>query len=354
MGPDTIIAVYTALRSAAYKGRKRFNTRGQMLEYSTDGGYTFRPIPEDPIIPVPEGDWRDPKIFSMEDGTLCIAVYETYQDENCVSFYSSRDGRNWKFESRTLDLYECPDLFALPTVETGKTVWCLYGANGIVRFGDFRDYAFYEEGGSHPLDYGSSIYAGQTWNSHPDTDCRYHIAWFRDGTQTWSYSPERASGLAFSQSMTLVCCFELHMVNGALRLFRTPIEAFSSLRQGSGEHFRLSPPADGCEETSLYTPGDCELSLDENKPFRLTVSGSGFEYDPAEEGGMLRFTSGKSCTRLTDGPIQVRIVTDVHSLEIFVDGGISATFQSSSPEKILAVHGGEAVGVKWKLESIWK
>ena len=276
-------------------------------------------------------------------------MYETDPDgKNCVSFYSSRDARHWRFESRSSDLYECPDFFPLPAAETGERVWMLYGADGRVRFGDFRGYAFHENGESHPLDYGPGTYAGQTWNSHPDERCRYHIAWLHDPTESKSYNDPKKRGLAFQQSMTLLCRFELHRVNGALRLFRTPIEAISALRQGEGT--ALSPAGDA--EAVLSVPGDCELTLGADKPFRLTVNGEGFSFDPAD--GLFRFTGGKSCTRLRDGDIRVRIVTDTRSIEFFLDGGLTATFADPQPRKTLRLEGAAACGRKWTLDSIWQ
>jgi len=347
MGSSTILAVYTALESRMFKGRQSVGTRGQMLEYSTDGGYTFTPIAENPILSVPAGEsWRDPKILSMDDGSLCIAVYETYEGEDCVSFYSSRDGRRWAFESRTRDLFECPDLFPIRS-EDGETVWALYGAGGVVRFGKFKEYTFHENGDSHPLDYGSATYAGQTFNCCPDAEGRYHIAWFRDPSQGWDYDPARANGIPFSQSMTLLCRFTLRRVQGTWRLLRNPLAAFSGLRQGEGETFSLR----GGEKAPLAVPSDCELVLDGASPARLTVDGEGFAYDPASE--TLAFTSGKSCTRVSAGALRVRIVTDTHSVEFFVDGGIGATFASLAPEKELVLEEGAADGVKWTLDSIW-
>ena len=79
-GAGTILASYTALESEMMKGRTSVGTRGQILDYSTDGGYTFHHLTEEPIISVPAGEWwLDPKILQVEDGKLCIAVYETYE-----------------------------------------------------------------------------------------------------------------------------------------------------------------------------------------------------------------------------------------------------------------------------------
>lgn len=101
-GKGTILATYTALQSSMFNGENRQpETAGQILEYSTDGGFTFNKFPKEPIIPVPMGEgWRDPKLLFTDEGKLCIAVYETFEGKNCVSFYSSENCVDWKFESQ--------------------------------------------------------------------------------------------------------------------------------------------------------------------------------------------------------------------------------------------------------------
>ena len=224
-GKGTVLAAYTALANRIFDERKPVGTRGQMLMYSTDGGYSFQYFEKNPIIPSsPTQGWRDPKILSMEDGSLCIAVYEKYEGKNCVSFYSSNDCVNWTFRSRTMDLYECPDLFEMTAAESGEKKWILYGGNGMYRVGTFENYAFTQIGESHYLDYGSATYAGQTFNSHPDKDSRYHMAWMRDLSQSWHYNPDdEKHGLAFSQSMSLICRFTVPDTKLGYRLFRVPI-----------------------------------------------------------------------------------------------------------------------------------
>ncbi len=351
MGKGTILAAYTAHASRSFDGRPGAWFKGQILCFSTDGGYSFRPFPKNPIIDIPQGrSWRDPKILITDDGRLCLAVYETYDDKNCVSFYSSADCEHWKFESRTMELYECPDLFRLPVAETGETLWVLYGGNGMYRVGKFENYRFTQIGESMCLDYGSATYAGQTWNSHPDPEGRYHIAWMNENV----WSQEKTSSVPFSQSMSLVCRFTLHETAAGYRLFRAPIDAVRSLREGSGEPMK-GPAQNGSDgEWALPVPGEAEFTWDGTDPVRIEVNGHGFTFEPDTR--LLRFTSGKEYALTSAGPLSVRIVADVRSVEFFICGEISATFISLPPDKKLAVRGeaSRVRGTLWSLRSIWE
>ena len=300
LGKNTILAVYTALGSNMKKGRSSsVGTRGQMIEYSTDGGMTFQPLVEGSIIPVPKGEsWRDPKILRLDNGTLCIAVYETYDGRNRVSFYSSKNARDWRFESRTMDLYECPDLFPLPVAETGERLWVLYGANSMARIGRFENYRF-----------------------------------------------------------------TLHQCADGYRLFRAPIDALKSLRCGAGEAISLSlkgEPAQGrvsrpaAARIRLDVPGDAEFTVSASSPLRAAVCGQGFDYLPHER--LLRFTGGKSYSLTDDGPLNIRVITDRCSTEFFINGEISASYGCGDAQKTLELYGDDVRldGRLWAMESIWK
>ena len=343
-GADTILAVFTRLAAIAKKGRTPHPADGQYLYYSTDGGYHFRPIRQGPVIPDPTGTgWRDPKILRVAPGKLCIAVYETFKGKDCVSFYSSENCLDWKFESRTGNLYECPDLFPLPVAETGEMRWALYGGNGEYRVGTFENYRFTAIGTPGQLDYGTATYAGQTWNSHPDLNVRYHIAWLHDEEQPWFYDPDRRPGMPFAQSMTVLCRFTLHETRDGYRLFREPIKAFSSLRRQETA-CRLAPG----ETRTLPVPGDTELTLPGGQAAAVTVNGQGFTFD----GKTFSFTGGKTYRRSGTGALTVRIVTDVRSVEFFLGGEISASYFDGAEEKRLCTDTAADCRI-WELESIW-
>lgn len=318
-----------------------------MLEYSTDGGFTFNKFPKEPIIPVPMGEcWRDPKLLFIDEGKLCIAVYETFEGENCVSFYSSENCVDWKFESRSPDLCECPDLFPLSVTETDERLWVLYGGNGRYLVGEFKDYRFTPKGSEGFLDYGSAVYAGQTWNSHPDKNTRYHIAWMVDDSMTWGYDRKKNHGVPFAESMSLVCRLELHKIGDAYKLFKTPITGVDALR-GAADNFTVK---NGNE--SLYVPGDCEIMPSTDKDFSVKVGENGFTYEKAS--GKLIFTSGKTYPPRRADKLKVRVITDVRSVEFFIADEVSAAFTDLSAEKTLHIEGAEASGTKWKMRGIWE
>ena len=75
-GYGTILAAYTGLSSANFTGDvndTRYKNIGQNLAYSTDGGYTFTPLPQNPVIHTDE-DWRDPCLFWHEPSKKWIIV----------------------------------------------------------------------------------------------------------------------------------------------------------------------------------------------------------------------------------------------------------------------------------------
>ena len=351
LGCDTVLAAYTVHGSLQYKGRNPKIVWSQMLVHSTDGGYTFKPFGKGNIIEVPEGEcWRDPKILFVDDGTLCIAVFETYEGKNCVSFYSSKNGHDWKFESRTMDLYECPDLFPIEISETGERLWVLYGGRGMYRVGRFENYKFEQIGDIFPMDYGTSVFSGQTWNSHPDKNVRYHMAWISESI--WNEGPPYP--LPFSQSMTLMCRLSLHKTKTGYRLFRAPTDALKSLRSRSAIAISKMVSGQGNTVLQLPVPGDTELTLNCTSNTQILVNGQGFTYDPTTN--KLSFTSGKEYTLISDGPLSVRVITDVRSVEFFICDEISATYSSLDPEKEMNISGTNysLEGQMWNLNSIWE
>ena len=360
-GKGTILAVYTALGAQMRKGRKSISARGQMMEFSTDGGYTFYPSEHNPIIPIPEGEsWRDPKILRMDDGRLCIAVYETYEGQDVVSFYSSSDCINWKHESRAMDLFECPDLFRMKVQETGEELWVLYGVRGIYRVGVFENFHFTQIGESGNLDYGTNTWAGQTWNSHPDnSEGRYHIAWLTNPAQNWCYHAETNHKTPFAQSLTVMTRLTLHKTKYGYRVFRKPIAAFSDLRDGNPITDSLTlcsdeaAPSNATVSLPLNTPGDATLTIDAKLPVSITVNGVGFEYSPGEN--ILRFSGGNTYLPEKHDDLQVRIISDTNSIEFFINDEISATYTCAERDKSLRIESSDAYVYcqRWSLRSIW-
>ena len=357
-GAGTVLAAYTALESLMYKGKVPTGTKGQYLMYSTDGGYTFLPFSEEPVIRVAKGEhWRDPKLLQLDETHLCMAVYETYSGKNCVSFYSTENCIDWKFESRTMDLYECPDLFPLTVAETGKKLWVLYGGDGRYRVGTFENYRFEQIEPCMYMDYGNAVYAGQTWNSHPDPTCRYHLAWLREiRCRGIPCVPglEHCSSQPFSQSMSVICQLTLHQTESGYRLFRTPNAALNELRQENSQSFCEHVGKGMLFTYSVPTPSETLFTLDAKESTYVIVNGYGFQYHPDTK--KLVFTGGKEYTLAKADVCTVRILTDTRSIEFFISEEISASFICADPEKKIYVSSDHAnvSGTTWSLQSIWE
>lgn len=357
-GKGAIIAAFTHLGSADYRHLRpdgnpgECPSQGQFLAYSTDGGNHFALFPECPAIPTQDGkSWRDPRIFHDPEGGFGIAVYETTEKGNCVSFYHSDDLHTWRFTSRSDDLFECPDLFRLTPENGGEPKWVLYGADGNYRVGDFSAGAFVQIGERFPLDYGRCTYAGQTWSGRDDRDGRMHISWLRDEKLSWA-DPNSFPGMPFSQQMTVPCLLKLYSTPDGYRVTRTPIPALDALHTGAPVGIRIAR----CTETKLelLPQGDLRLNISCDAPVTVRVGSGSFVYDPRT--GETAFDGGKRFATQKKGVLSLRVLTDAASCEFFLQDEISASYGQEMAGKALELCCAEglwAEGKAWAMQSIW-
>ena len=169
-GKNAIVAMYT---SAA-------ESQTQSLAYSTDGGKTFTKYSDNPTLTAKEPDFRDPKMIWNEATNEWNLVMATGQKMN---FYSSKDLKNWKYESSFGEGYgchkgvwECPDLIQMAN---GKWVlFCNINPGG--PFGGSATQYFVGQWDGHQftcestpevtkwMDYGKDHYATVTFSNAPD------------------------------------------------------------------------------------------------------------------------------------------------------------------------------------------
>ena len=169
-GKNAIVAMYT---SAA-------ESQTQSLAYSTDGGKTFTKYSDNPTLTAKEPDFRDPKMIWNEATNEWNLVMATGQKMN---FYSSKDLKNWKYESSFGEGYgchkgvwECPDLIQM---DNGKWVlFCNINPGG--PFGGSATQYFVGQWDGHQftceskpevtkwMDYGKDHYAAVTFSNAPD------------------------------------------------------------------------------------------------------------------------------------------------------------------------------------------
>ncbi len=190
-GKDAIIAMYTQA------DRSQF----QSIAYSTDGGVTFTPYEQNPVLTQPY-EFRDPHVFRHDASGKWIAVLASALNHE-MDIYSSSDLKTWKKESSfgkgygSQDgVWECPDLMELPIRGTNYKKWVFicninpggpFGGSATQYFvGDFDGKTFVCDNGPEVqkwMDWGKDHYASVSWNSAPNGR-HTMIAWMSN----WQYA----------------------------------------------------------------------------------------------------------------------------------------------------------------------
>ena len=114
-GKNAIVAMYTSAGES----------QTQSIAYSNDGGKTFTKYSGNPVLTEKAPDFRDPKMIwnsTTKEWNLIVATGQK------MNFYTSKDLKNWKYESNFGESYgchkgvwECPDLIQMTN---GK--WVLF------------------------------------------------------------------------------------------------------------------------------------------------------------------------------------------------------------------------------------
>lgn len=116
-----MVAVYTSARDG---------NQSQSLAYSLDAGRTFTRYPGNPVLDIDSAEFRDPKVF-WDAARKRWAMVVVKATEHKVAIYSSSNLTSWKHESdfgplnATGGVWECPDLFPLPTGRGKQTEWVM-------------------------------------------------------------------------------------------------------------------------------------------------------------------------------------------------------------------------------------
>ena len=321
-------------------------------------GVDYQKAPENPVIGaslLPEGnstrDFRDPKLWREGDIYYALAANRNRSGRGEVLLYQSDDALHWHFAGIPAScteengpMWECPDLFPLD----GKHVLLhsalamrasgleFHPGNGTVchvgRF-DAQSCTFSEEA-VQAVDYGLDFYAPQTLLSYDGR--RILIAWM----QNWDSSGFPAENLHFIGQMTFPR--ELHLSGD--RLCQWPVREIEACRcnpfslqevsvqdelclQGiCGRVLDLSlhiRPGEGglyrcftvkfAADAGLYTELTC---FPEKGTLRIDRTHSGFPRDVAH---VREFP-----VSFRNGEIDLRLLLDKWSFEIFVNGGEQA------------------------------
>jgi len=329
--------------------------RGLQLQCIAFGnGTSYEKYWGNPVIAedmLPEGgdphEFRDPKIWQEKDGTFRAAIANHNESRGAqILLYRSDNGLKWEFVKVLADtqmdladakgkpgwMWECPDFFHLE----GKDI-LMTGTMGevhtICRIGEYdrRTETFTEESWQS-MEQGFDFYAGQTVQAEDGR--RILIGWMQN-PQT---AQNRKIELPINGQMSIPR--ELTLREG--RILQKPVRELKDYRTDEIVHRDVGL---GSEEVRLDGVRgrtiDMELSVrPENgkayEMFRMRFAADGeqyteFSYDPAASvatldrsrsgPGRTELTIAKTETRARDGRLDVRIILDKLSAEIFINDG---------------------------------
>jgi fructan beta-fructosidase len=387
-GKAPLVAIFTHHDP---KGEKagRNNYQVQSLAYSNDDGKTWSMYANNPVIQNPGIiDFRDPKVMWYEPAEKWIM---TLAVKDRIFFYSSKNLKDWTNESEFGEksgahggVWECPDLFSME--HNGKPVWVLIvnlnpggpnqGSATQYFLGDFDGKTFLpSDTNARWLDYGPDEYAGITWSNTGNR--KLFIGWMSN----WLYA-QVVPTEKWRSAMTIPR--ELILKNTAHGLFvaSKPVKELSRIKSTTTvvNDIHLSKEFKRVDKIkTLQLPCMINLSFEEVKDVSIRIANDLGEeviigYDKAQNKYFIdRTRSGKInfhkefaarhfAPRLSTGSkMDLTLVIDVSSIELFADEGLSvmtAIFFPHSPYGQINFQSNDEIFIKkisyTGLKNIWK
>lgn len=297
----------------------------QCIAYSLDKGRTWTKYAKNPVIDSKakwnSKDTRDPKVFWYKPGNHWVMVLN---ERDGHSIYTSKNLKEWNYESHVTGFWECPELFELPIDgDKSKTKWVMYGASGTYMLGSFDGKTFTPEAGKYYYTTGS-IYAAQTYSNIPESDGRrIQIGWGR--------IPQ--PNMPFNNMMLLPTQLTLRTTKEGVRLFNNPIAEIETLFKPVRNWTSLTADAANNNLKEFYTTKCLRIKT----TFKLSHATSAglnlfgqrvIDYDMNSNliNGVFYSPQDRNSMELT-----ADIYIDKTSIEVFIDGGIYSYSMGRSP-----------------------
>ena len=349
-----IVCVYTSAGGTSAESAGQPFT--QSIAYSTDGGRTWVKHPGNPVLGNIHGGNRDPKVFWHPPTARWVMIL--YLDRRGeFALFGSPDLKKWTKLSDVAfpDGHECPDLFELPVDgDSARRRWVAWEGGGRYLIGHFDGQAFTAESGPHVSKYGANDYAAQTYSDIPAADGRrIQIAWMSGG----SYP-----GMPFNQQMSIPRVLSLRTTPEGIRLCFEPVAEVAGLRQGQSSWQDLPlrhAPTVLQEDAGELLDIEATLEVGRAAAVGLEIRGQKVEYRVADQ--QLTALGQSAPLSAVDGRVQLRILVDRTSVEVFANQGrvqMASCFLPPADNRTLAVYatGGEAKAKRldvWTLRSAW-
>jgi fructan beta-fructosidase len=359
-GKNALVAIFTHHDPRGEK-ENRNDFQNQSIAYSTDDGKTWTKYAGNPVLKNPGiTDFRDPKVCWYEPQKKWIMTLAT---KDRITFYSSPDLKGWTKESefgKELGahggVWECPDLFTLD--DNGKKVWVLIvsinpgGPNGGSAtqyfLGDFDGRQFTPiDNTTRWIDYGPDDYAGITWSNTGNR--KIFLGWMSN----WNYA-NIVPATTWRNAMTIPRELKLKRAGKEIYVASEPVAELNKIRlkQVALQNIQVQKSFDVASKTGKITlPGRIDLNLE--KPGDLTIilsNDAGEEvaigYNKEQQQYFIdRSKSGQTgfqkdfagrhvAQRLSKaGNMDLSLIIDVNSVELFADGGLTVMTEIFFPTK---------------------
>jgi fructan beta-fructosidase len=327
----------------------------QCMAYSLDKGRTWTKYNKNPLIDSKakwnSKDTRDPRVFWYKPGSHWVMVLN---ERDGHSIYTSKNLKEWKYESHVTGFWECPDLFKLPIDgDKSRTKWVMYGASATYMVGSFDGRTFTPESGKHYYTTGS-IYAAQTFANMPESDPRrIQMGWGRI----------QQPGMPFNHMMLLPTELRLRTTKNGLRLSSVPVKETEQLFERAGQWTSL-PASEANEKLKRFHSSDrfrikATLKLSHATSAGLSLFGQRvLDYDLNSNLVNGIFYSPEDMTSME---ITADIYVDRTSIEVFIDNGAYSYSMERKPvatNKDGLLFWGNRIEVRnlelYTAKSIWK
>lgn len=349
-GSNALVAIFTHHNPQLEKEQTGLH-QYQSIAYSTDKGRSWIKFEGNPVLPNPGiADFRDPKVMWHEATEQWIMTLATQQT---ITFYGSPNLRDWERLSEFGEgigihdgVWECPDLISFE--KDGETIWVLLvsinpgGANGgsATQYfvGDFDGEQFVPKDSLvRWMDYGRDNYAGVTFSNTGSR--KIFMGWMSN----WDYANEVPTE-SWRSANTFPRELDLKKVNGSWFVTSTPVKEISQIISAVQSFSKLmvkdSLPLHQ-QWGGIPVAYRLDFTVPSDASFQVRISNSlneamvvGFDKDKNEyytdrtQANKIPFKENfpgrHTAPRLIhEDEIQMTLLVDVASVELFADGGLT-------------------------------
>lgn len=307
-----LIVIYTAAGNTSNWSKDKTFT--QCLAYSNDKGRTWTKYENNPVLEQISGGNRDPKVFWHEPTQKWVMALYLDNEDNDFAIFNSSDLKSWtKTDTvKIKDDRECPDLFELAVDgDPHNKKWVYWGAKGKYLIGTFDGEKFVSESDTLDSHHGNHSYAAQTWSDIPKEDGR------RIQT-TWATFD--IPGMPFNKYMTFPVELTLKNTDDGIRLFTYPVKEIEKLHSKKHvfENVMINEVILEDLDSELLDI-NTEIELLSADSITIDIYGVTITYDTKDQ--KLICLDKAAPMKAMDGKIQLRILVDRSSIEIYGNNG---------------------------------